>query len=109
MYLSSVFASGEWSYKYVQLLGSKYCLPFSSLSSFPFFIDSIFSSHLHKYHLGINIFGTPNTAALAEAEDIFLVTYLLAVVSCSNENVSGIIIGLLSAISIQKSSRSFSG
>src|SRR5215211_8222391 len=104
MYLSSVFASGEWSYIYVQLRGSKYCRPFSSFNK-----DEFFSQFHDDCHLGTNIFGTPKIAALAEAEDIFLVMYLLAAVSYSNVKVSAISIGLLSAISIQKSSRSFSG
>src|ERR671918_2255246 len=88
MYLSSVFASGEWSYIYVQLRGSKFCRPFSSFNK-----DAFFSQFHDDCHLGTNILGTPNIAALAEAEDIFLVMYLLAAVSYSNVKVSKISIG----------------
>ena len=63
----------------------------------------------HHCHLGTNILGTPKKAAFTDADEIVFGTYLFSRLSHPRVHKSGIVLILLSPISIQNSSRSLSG
>ncbi|MGA9845936.1 MAG: hypothetical protein WBP64_20895 [Nitrososphaeraceae archaeon] len=59
--------------------------------------------------MGMNILENPKNKAFVEAEEILLDSIVLDLVSLSKTKISGIILGQLSANSVQKSSKSLSG